>query len=413
MNQNCVFTICAKNYLAQALTLRESTLANNADLDFHIFLSDMPDKEHLPDGLTYLDDRWLKGWQDMAYKYDVVEFSTAIKPYVIKKLFNDGYEKVSYIDPDIYVTNSLTEIFNSLNRYSAILTPHRCTMMKEGELIDEHSIILNGIFNLGFFAVKNDNIGNSIIEWWCEKLRNHCYLDLWDGLAVDQKWMEFIPAYYPQETLISHHLGMNAAIWNIHERQLIIDDNNKYVIINRMNSEDKYELLFWHFSGYSPLKKTWLYKGNSMTSFDRFPGIEKLGLEYYNSLMRNGFEIYSKMKYSFNTYDNGKAITPIHRRLFRHYESVFSLKGNPFLSNNYIYKTMDRNKLFPKHFVAKQDPRRDSDSNKKNMSKKKYAHILLRILKSIIGIDKYMMLIKAFDKFGKVDSHYFLIKDLK
>lgn len=44
--KQCAFTICAKNYLAQAITLRESFKRHNKE-EFFIFLSDDKDKEDL------------------------------------------------------------------------------------------------------------------------------------------------------------------------------------------------------------------------------------------------------------------------------------------------------------------------------------------------------------------------------
>lgn len=403
-----IFTICAKNYLAQALSLKKSTLKHNKNIDFYIFLSDTVDGESLPSGIILLDDSWVKDWILMAYKYDVVEFSTAVKPYAIRKLFQDGYQKVSYIDPDIFVTNKLDYVFDSLENYSAILTPHRCTMMRNGELLDEHAIILNGIFNLGFFAVKNDSVGNSIINWWVEKLTSQCYLDLADGLAVDQKWMEFIPAYFPKDVLISSNLGMNAAIWNIQERELSIGDDGEYIISNKLNPNEKYELLFWHFSGYSPINKDWLLKNNPQTAFDNYPCLAKLGTEYYNTLINNGFERYSKMRYGFNFYETGEVILPLHRRLYRHYEDTFSKKGNPFSSDSDIYKQLQRNHLLTKKGTIKQDPRRDMKSHK-DPSSKKVVFMMLRLIESIVGINNYTKIIRAFRFLSVYENHYFLI----
>ena len=103
-----------KNYLAQALSLKESTLRYN-DVDFFIYLSDDKDQESLPEVVT-LDESWIPHWKEMAFKYDLVEFSTSIKPFCITHLFDQGYEKIVYLDPDIYVFNSLDCIFDALDK---------------------------------------------------------------------------------------------------------------------------------------------------------------------------------------------------------------------------------------------------------------------------------------------------------
>ena len=72
---NCAFTICAKNYLAQALTLRESFLKHNPSLNFFIFLADKIDGVEDVDGVVALDKSWIPDWVNMAFKYDVIEFN--------------------------------------------------------------------------------------------------------------------------------------------------------------------------------------------------------------------------------------------------------------------------------------------------------------------------------------------------
>ena len=103
---NCIFTICAKNYLAQALTLKESALKHN-NVDFFIILADSPTDDINDVNVITLNESWIPEWQSMAYKYNVIEFSTSVKPFVFQKLFNEGYDNVIYLDPDTYVTDKL------------------------------------------------------------------------------------------------------------------------------------------------------------------------------------------------------------------------------------------------------------------------------------------------------------------
>ena len=64
MKKNVAFTICAKNYLAQALTLKKSFHKHNLDCDFFIFLSDDPiGLESELGEIVLLDDSWLPNWK--------------------------------------------------------------------------------------------------------------------------------------------------------------------------------------------------------------------------------------------------------------------------------------------------------------------------------------------------------------
>jgi hypothetical protein len=269
MGRFCVFTICAKNYLAQALTLRESTLFYNK-IDFYIFLSDSVDGVKVKDGIRELKDSWIPNWKMMAFKYNVIEFSTAIKPFCFEELFLEGYDKVMYLDPDIYVTDSLSSIFGILDYSSIILTPHYCDEVEVYRgAVSENVFLQAGIFNLGFIAVKNDLTGNKMIKWWKNRLENQCYSDKSTALFVDQKWMDFIPAFFPKETVISQNMGWNVAIWNLHERALLVNENKYY--IRRSSDGYIFPLVFFHFSGFDPYNLNVINRRHPQYNISTYP----------------------------------------------------------------------------------------------------------------------------------------------
>ena len=173
----CAFTICSKNYLAQAFTLRESFLKYNSEIDFHIFLADIYDHELL-EKFRYIipvNEKIVPKLEDMAFKYNVIEFNTSIKPFCIKYLL-DKYEKVMYLDPDIYVTSSLSVVFDMLNEKDFVITPHYNHLEKEFTgAIPEEIVMFVGVFNLGFCAVKKGVVGELIIHWWMNRLENKCF----------------------------------------------------------------------------------------------------------------------------------------------------------------------------------------------------------------------------------------------
>ena len=343
MKKDVIFTICAKNYLAQALSLRESTLKYN-DVDFYIFLSDKNDEEGLPE-VILLDDEWIPNWQQMAFKYNVIEFSTSIKPFCFQKLFKDGYKKVIYLDPDIYVLNNLDYVFENLEKYSIILTPHRCNIFANDNLISEQSILGVGIYNLGFIAIKNDKYGIEATTWWCKKLTNQCKNKPAKGLFVDQKWIDFIPAYFPKVVLISSHLGLNVATWNLSERKVSYIQNTWYV--SDIKQSKTYKLLFFHFSRYSPLKSNQLDKRKPETHIKNYNHFKKLTEEYLNCELRNNFDFYSKLHYSFNFFTDGTTIIQPYRELYDCINNK-SIYGDPFDSNGKWFTTLITCKLMKK-----------------------------------------------------------------
>ena len=409
---NCTFTICAKNYLAQALTLRESFLKHNPSLNFFIFLADKIDGVEDVDGVVALDKSWIPDWVNMAFKYDVIEFNTSIKPFCFGKLFKEGYEKVIYLDPDIYVTRPLDYIYECLNNKSVVLTPHYCDIEEHFDgAVSEETFNKVGIYNLGFCALKNDKVGLEIAKWWQNRLQYKCYSQRSEGLFVDQKWMDYIPAFFPQATCVSSHHGMNVAIWNLHERELFIDDKQGYMI-RRKKTGDEFPLLFFHFSGFDPFETTVINRRHPQFNVMTYPSFKPIIEEYRERVYANGYDRFNKMNYGFNHYSDGGVITPLQRRMFRVYLNEHKVEFNPFEINTPFYKILKNSRLLLKA-STKQNGFASYTKEEKNKGKKlenKVVKPMLKLALRILGAERYAMLIRLFTLAGDKEYHSFLMK---
>lgn len=409
---NCAFTICAKNYLAQALTLRESFLKHNPSLNFFIFLADKIDGVEDVDGVVALDKSWIPDWVNMAFKYDVIEFNTSIKPFCFGKLFKEGYEKVIYLDPDIYVTRPLDYIYECLNNRSVVLTPHYCDIEEHFDgAVSEETFNKVGIYNLGFCALKNDKVGQEIAKWWQNRLQYKCYSQSSEGLFVDQKWMDYIPGFFPDATCVSSHHGMNVAIWNLHERELFIDEKQGYMI-RRKKTGDDFPLLFFHFSGFDPFETTVINRRHPQFNVTTYPSFKPIIEEYRERVYANGYDRFSKMTYGFNHYIDGSVITPLQRRIFRVYLNEHKVEFNPFEINTPFYKILKNSRLLLKA-STKQNGFASYTKEEKNKGKKlenKVVKPMLRLALRVLGAERYAMLIRLFTLAGDKEYHSFLIK---
>lgn len=412
---NCAFTICAKNYLAQALTLRESFLKHNPSLNFFIFLADKIDGVEDVDGIVALDKSWIPDWVNMAFKYDVIEFNTSIKPFCFGKLFKDGYEKVIYLDPDIYVTRPLDFIYECLNDKSIVLTPHYCDIEEHFDgAVSEETFNKVGIYNLGFCALKNDKVGQEIAKWWQNRLQYKCYSQSSEGLFVDQKWMDYIPGFFPDATCVSSHYGMNVAIWNLHERELFIDEKQGYMI-RRKKTGDEFPLLFFHFSGFDPFETTVINRRHPQFNVTTYPSFKPIIEEYRERVYANGYDRFSKMTYGFNHYFDGSVITPLQRRIFRVYLNDHKVEFNPFEINTPFYKILKNSRLLLKA-STKQNGFASYTKEEKNKGKKlenKVVKPMLSLALRVLGAERYAMLIRLFTLAGDKEYHYFLFKSTK
>ena len=409
MKKNAIFTICAKNYLAQALTLKESVLKYNPEIDFYLFLADEKTDDICDIDVIELDESWISDWKNRAFKYNVIEFATSIKPFCFKKLFKQEYDKVMYLDPDIYVTHSLDEINNSLNDYSMVLTPHYNHIQTEYTgSVSEEELLFVGIYNLGFCAIKNNEIGNEIVEWWMNRLSNKCFADKEDALHVDQKWIDFLPGFFPNDVFITHHPGINIAIWNLHERKLLAE-NNAYHIKDLVTGK-LYNLLFFHFSGFDPFDKTVINRRHPRFNTEIFPSFIPIINEYSEGVYSKNYPFLSKLKYSFNHFNSNETILPLHRRLYRVYLQNSDSNEDPFFSQSTFYNLLNSNSLI----VKGNGPDLNLGIKKENMkglSKIDMVfNFVMKIFIKLFGIKRYYFLIKYLRSKTRLENQYFLIE---
>jgi hypothetical protein len=249
MHKYC--TIVSSHYLPQALTLSNSFNEVYPNERLSVLVIDL-DRGQVPliDNMDFYVLSDLGIAKDTLTKmlsyYDVVEFATAMKPSFLLRLLDEGATTVSYIDPDIYLFNSLDAAQSAATRGGAVLTPHRLTPLPfQPDAPKELSFFRVGIYNLGFICVSSN--AREMLYWWQERLRWHA--SQFDHLPyfTDQKWVDFFPTF--EGCTILRHPGYNLAFWNLDERSLC--EFNERVSVNEQL------LVFIHFSQMSStLKET-------------------------------------------------------------------------------------------------------------------------------------------------------------
>ncbi len=330
MLNTAFFTICAKNYLPYALTLFQSFSNSYPDHRFYIVLADRlddldisldPNIELVEAQALPIDD--LPG---MAFRYDITEFSTAIKPAAFLYLFDQpGHEAVVYLDPDTYVISPLAEVHELLEQGAAgVLTPHICQPVEDGEKPDDLSMLNAGIYNLGFLALRKCSDTVRVMQWWHRKLTRDCRIDLEQGLFVDQKWMDLLPAFL-EHTAILRHPGYNVAYWNLMHRT--IEKRDGCWLSNRE------PLRFFHFSGIDIKNQRVFSKHQTRFNMRNIGELRELAQEYRQRVVSNGVKEYSGLPYAFGEAEAGEHIPTIVRRMFRErIEHSGAQQGDPYRS---------------------------------------------------------------------------------
>lgn len=241
--QIAAFTICARNYLPRAETLKDSLQRHDPDLPFFIFLADEAEpSDRLPGGTVPIASLDIPGWQEMAFRYTLLEFSTSLKAdcflYLLRR---EGFDAAIFLDPDIEVFSPLSAVREALAEgQAAVLTPHLLDPYKANLSGRDLEIVRSGAFNLGFAAFSRQAESLAFLDWWAAKLRTQCYAVPEAGLFVDQRFCDMAPAFI-EHLCILRHPGYNVAYWNLQERAITREGSE--ILVNGA------PLVFFHFSG--------------------------------------------------------------------------------------------------------------------------------------------------------------------
>jgi hypothetical protein len=289
-------TICSNNYLAYAKTLGDSLLAKNPDYKFVVGLVDqkIPDVDYNSFHrleIVEIGNIGIRDFETVWKKYNIVELNTAVKPSLVKYLFekHSDADYLLYFDPDIFIYDSLKSIEDRFLESDILLTPHIISPISLDapgiRLVPTESTFLNhGLYNLGFIGVKKNGARTrEFLDWWEERTLNQGFIDISNGIFVDQLWINLVPIYF-EKVKILREMGYNAAPWNLHERGHIQIEKDHIIM------PDISRLVFFHFSSYKYTQPDKIGRQYNRFEFSDFPEIEMLYGPYHDLLIKNGIE---------------------------------------------------------------------------------------------------------------------------
>lgn len=413
--KECAFTIVAKNYIGLAQILGQSLRQHYPETDFRIYVADEFKEKpaSLPAEVSIAKEvlRHLskEQWTNMTFKYDLTEFCTAIKPFCFSHVFEDGYEKAYYFDPDIYIFSSIKPISEALDSHSMALTPQVVGIHTHytGEH-PEWAMNVNGIFNLGFCGIKNDEWGSRVVTWWQERLRDQAFADRSMGQFTDQKWMDWMPALLANRLCVLQSLGMNMAPWNYFERQLHQDSEGIIRVTYRSTDIPQRDdrLIFVHFAGYDYAKlKQGIIERKRIEDLKDYDDLALVNNIYRDAIVANAnvFDTFITQPYSYATYDNGDPIASFHRRL---YHGLENLPENPFSTGiGTFHEAISKRGMIIKERIDNVSRRNIDGLEKKRQMLAKFYSLLFRLM----GYKRYVMFLKSLYFYCRPELHAFLI----
>ncbi|MEO5561859.1 MAG: hypothetical protein ABIR18_00465 [Chitinophagaceae bacterium] len=244
MNTFC--TIITADYFPRALALYKSIAKYDQEIELQVLIADNKPVAELPGHfpkIKIFQVSELSSYPlvtELYNKYAHVStdfFRWSLKPILISYLLKKGWQKILYLDCDMYFVNDYHFLFDELDYSSVLLTPH---WRNKDPLVDEvsfFSLFRSGIFTAGFVGANQKS--RDAMEWWA----NACHFLMGEhpslGIHDDQRYLDILPVYYP-DTKIIRHRGCTIGAWQYEEC--------KRVLVNgevRINGE--YPVIFIHF----------------------------------------------------------------------------------------------------------------------------------------------------------------------
>lgn len=325
--RSAFFTIASWNYVHYARALASSLSRYHPDFSRIIAIADTRrqgfEEGAFPefDAHVFFDELDLPDHRAFSFRYDVMELNTAIKPTVFRRLFAQGFDRVIYLDPDVFAYRRFDEVLKAFDGgATSILTPHSLAPNLNSEGPNDLTFMRAGIYNLGFLALAKTDQTLDLLKWWETRLYKECVSDRQsDGIFVDQKFMDLWPAYCSGAHIL-RDATYNVAYWNLDNRT-VEKSIGGYEVAGS-------PLAFFHFSGIIPGDRSILSKHQRRWQPTATKALNSLFDEYHDQLDAHGASRFAPMPYGFGTFPDGTQVPRLARVIFR--EKLEPFEGDPY-----------------------------------------------------------------------------------
>lgn len=400
-----VFTIVSRNYFAYARTLGDSLRRSNPTIEFNVLIVDRKDLDfqarHPDWRITWVEDLGILDFARVAFKYDILELNTNVKPTFAKHLLR-RHDKVIYLDPDIFVYSSLKPVLDLLEDHAVVLTPHITEPINDDKLPGEPEFMTSGIYNLGFGGFNASNESLKLLSWWEQRCLHLAYSEQGQGFFVDQKWMDFAPSLCDTACILRDP-QYNAAYWNLHERQVHWDGSVATV--------SGKPLVFFHFSGLPPEGDDRVSKYQTRSRLSERPDVAPLFSAYRSQLNANGHREYLKLPYGFGIMSDGTPISSLARRVSTGLAEFVS-SSDPFDAQGSLCKTLRTANLLAPRPAAKApvQPTRHAGAEGEAQRLDRIIGVLFRGLLRLLGPARYERLMRYLARSSQLRTQTFLVR---
>ena len=308
-----VFTSAAVNYLPKVRTLCRSIRAHHPEAVIHLALADERPAWLTGEGEPFDDvidiaSLGIPSWRPWTFRHDIVELSTAIKPFAFRYLLerNPG-TRVLYFDPDMVLFSRVDDILTTLEGANVALTPHQSKPETSYEAVIDNEIgsLKWGVFNLGFLGVRDTPETRRFLAWWSDRTYHFCRADVANGLFTDQKWLDFAPIFF-EGVAIVRSARHNVATWNLTTREMTGNAKDGFEV-------DGEPLGFYHFTGFdSGAHRVMAGKNASGNA-----SVQELIAWYDRETAPARDDPVNRTPWAFGRFSDGRPVEPRHRWIYR------------------------------------------------------------------------------------------------
>ncbi len=305
INNNIAFTIAKKSDLPFALTLAKSFISHNPDIKFTILFTDwIYDKrevkffsELLEKEVNFIFWPEIKNkvqidiLERLFFKYNGIEMQTLILPFVFEYFIKSGYEKIIYIDYDIYCLGSILKIIQLLDNYDFILPDHQIMSKNKNHNKAKTNMLKNNKKRLKFIGLRASD--NSIINCmnWREKTYDISTFGFPGEVYEDFEQIKYLPQQF-SNTFNVKDLG-----YKLDSR--LLNHENVQKINGKWYVEDNEMVLIQFNNGYWKDNER-INKNQNKIKLHNLPVSYQLIEEYNKKISENLFETYKDLKYYFD-----------------------------------------------------------------------------------------------------------------
>lgn len=303
--RQAVGTVISKNYLPHARLLARSLQQTNPDVPLYVLLADEVDGRFEPANepfhLVRLDDPALPDLSTLAFRATRRELNKALPSYLLRYLRQQGVTQTLYLDADTVVEGSLAVVWSRLDQHPVVLTPYP------------------GLAGLG-----PGSLAESFLAAWLEHAEEAPWQPLVDDAGDTGDWLAHAAPRFAGACVVDEP-GLNLGYWTLTERQVEIRRGEVRV--------DGAPLVTVHFSGFNPARPYRISAHAPNVTIDRIGPAAILFDQYVRLLDEAGYDVAQAWPYSLDHFDNGVAIPPLARLIYRQRRTQHASFGNPFEAN--------------------------------------------------------------------------------